>query len=94
MKAVKIYDILDTGEFQDEISMDLKDINIYALMGADHNVYLKRNSKFGFDLEVINDEDNVIYEGGELHPYAVDSLASFCRCFLHGYSSLLDGELE
>ena len=73
--------------------MKIKDINIHQLMGIDHDVHIKRNSKFGFDLEIINDEDKVTYEGEGIHPYAIESLASFCRYFLHGYSNLLDGDL-
>ncbi len=94
MKAVREYDIISDDQFQDEMDMKIRDINIYELMGLDHDVYIKRNSKFGFDLEIINDEEKITYEGKELHPIAVESLATFCRCFLHSYSNLLDGELS
>ncbi len=94
MKAVREYDIINHDQFQDEMDMKIRDINIYELMGLDHDVYIKRNSKFGFDLEIINDEEKITYEGKELHPIAVESLATFCRCFLHSYSNLLDGELS
>jgi uncharacterized membrane protein YfhO len=93
MKPAQIYDILESGQFQDEIEMKLKDLNMYELMGIDHDVHIKRNDKFGFDLEIINDEEKIAYEHKGLHPIAVESLASFCRGFLHSYSHVLDGDL-
>lgn len=94
MKAVHECNIMNYSQFQEEIAMKLKDINIYELMGLDHYVHIKRNNKFGFDLEIINDEEKINYVNEQLHPIAVESLAQFCRGFLHSYSSLLDGEME
>ena len=93
MKTVQICDILDLQQFQEEIEMKLKDLNMYELMGYDHDVHIKRNNKFGFDLEIINDEEKIVYENSQLHPIAVESLATFCRGFLLSYSHVLDGDL-
>lgn len=80
---------------QEESSMyqTICDIKLYDLMGEDHSVWIRRNSRFGFDLHVANDEDlDVVIEKG-IHPFAIESLATFCRRFLHGYSRLMDEEL-
>lgn len=93
MITAQLYDIMDFDHFQEEMDMKLKDLNMYELMGLDHDVHIRRNNKFGFDLQIINDEEKITYEHKELHPISIESLAAFCRCFLHSYSSLLDGEL-
>jgi len=94
MNTLRKYDILTGHNFQDEDMIKaIKDINLYDLMGVDHEVHVKRNAKFGFDLEVTNDEESSTYVEKEIHPYAIESLASFCRYFLHSYSNVLDKEL-
>ena len=46
MKAKQNYDILSYNQFQDEMAMKIKDINIHQLMGIDHDVHIKRNAKW------------------------------------------------
>ncbi len=90
--AIK-YDILETyrdDNYQDDMTMveNLCKLSVYELGGIDHYVHLRRNKQFGFNLEIINEEDQVTYEEKELHPYALDSMVSFCRRFLDSYAHM------
>jgi len=53
-------------------------------MGEDHSVYIRKNSKFGYDMEVVRDETDESFTVN-VHDFAADSLAVFCRMYLHGY---------
>lgn len=94
MSAVLKYDILDTyhdDDYQDDVTMvkSLCEISVHDLGGVNHYVYLTKNKKFGFDLEIINEEDQVTYKDKEFHPYALDSIATFCRSFLRNYDHVM-----
>ena len=65
----------------------LEDLSIAELMGDDHSVWLSKNKQFGFILEIENDEGQTIIEKC-IHPYAAESLASFCRRYLNFYETL------
>lgn len=65
----------------------LEDLSIAELMGNDHSVWLSKNKQFGFILEIENDEGQTIIEKC-IHPYAAESLASFCRRYLNFYETL------
>jgi hypothetical protein len=65
----------------------LEDLSIAELMGDDHHVWLGKNKQFGFVLEIENDEGQTIIEKC-IHPYAAESLASFCRRYLNFYEQL------
>lgn len=60
------------------------DLTIEDLMSVDHDVWVKRTGN-GFKLEIENSEDQVTFNGEQIHPFAVDSLATFCRRFLMSY---------
>ncbi len=101
MNTAYKYDILDAGYedpvnelFQDEeMKKTLHDVSVSDLMGIDHTVWIKKNPRFGFDIEVQNDEDTYeVFQEKELHPYAIESLAEFCRRFLQSYSRF-EGEI-
>lgn len=63
------------------------DLSIAELMGDDHSVWLAKNKEFGFILEIENDEGQTIIEKC-IHPYAAESLASFCRRYLSFYEKI------
>jgi hypothetical protein len=95
MNAALKYDILETYQYeiyQDDMTMvePLCTLSVYDLGSIDHCVSLSRNKKFGFTLEVTNEEDQLIYTENELHPYALESMASFCRRFLHCYENVME----
>ncbi len=65
----------------------IHDLTVAELMGDDHSVWLGRNKEFGFVLEIENDEGKTIIEKC-IHPYAAESLASFCRRYLSSYETI------
>lgn len=80
--------------FQEDKHMhrSMNDFNLYDLMAIDHSVWVKKNEKFGFDLEIEDDEGQTIVHEKGIHPYAIESLAGFCRNFLHFYSNTQKAE--
>lgn len=87
---------LDNELFQDEeyMSKTLHAVSVSDLMGEDHSVWIKRNPKFGFDVEIQNDENTFdVFQESGIHAYAIEGFAEFCRRFLHSYSNLMDGGL-
>ena len=63
----------------------LNEITLYDLMAEDLTISVKKDDSFGFDVEIDNDKFDVIIEEKRIHPCAMESFASFCRYFLHGY---------
>ena len=84
-------DILNAELFQDELMpKTLGALSVYDLMGMDCSIYVKKNNKFGFDVEIESDEESFdTYQDKSIHAYAIESLAEFCRRFLHSYSKLV-----
>ncbi len=64
----------------------LTEITLYDLMAEDLTIWITKNSKFGFDLQIDNDENctPLVNEKG-VHPFAADSLALFCAQYLGSY---------
>lgn len=91
----EIYDDEALFHQDDEyMSRTINEITVSDLMGEDHNVWIKKNSKFGFDIEIQNNEEpgfplSVFIEKG-IHPYAIEGFAEFCRRFLHTYSHAME----
>jgi len=97
MNAVLKYDILENNkdyDYQEDTFMvePLCKLSVYDLGGTEHSVSLTRNKKFGFHLEIANEEEQISYQETELHPYALESMASFCRRFLNCYDNTIDDE--
>lgn len=82
-------DVLEAQYFQDERPMPktISELNLDDLMSEDYSVWIKKNSRFGFDVEISNDEQTYNdFAASGVHPYALEGLASFCRRFLQSYS--------
>lgn len=63
------------------------DITLEELMAEEFGVILKRHPKFGFNVTLVNEDDEeVIGEG--VHPCAIESFASLCRHFLSSLEAL------
>ena len=62
-------------------------ITLYDLMAEDLDVWVIANKKFGFDLQIDNEDGETIVDEKGIHPYAMDSFADFCRRFAHFYDS-------
>lgn len=66
----------------------MNNINLYDLMAEDFTVYMRKNSKFGYDLEIENEENEMVVEEEGINPCAIDSFADFCRQFLASYDRI------
>lgn len=62
-------------------------ITLGDIMGNDHTVYMKKNKKFGVDLEITDEDQNVVFEE-TIHQFCADSFADFCRQFLRHYDQM------
>lgn len=57
----------------------LKDISIYDLAAEDWYVYADKNITFGYDLNLLNDDEDSSVSFIRLHPVAAQSLAKTCK---------------
>lgn len=64
---------------------NLSELTVYDLMGEDYSIWITKNKKFGYDMEIEgeNPNDRVKIEG--IHNMAMDSFSDFCRRFLRFY---------
>jgi len=62
---------------------NISEITLYDLMADDHNVWLRRDKR-GYIIEIEDDEGNHTKEE-EIHPFAADGLADFCKRYLCAY---------
>lgn len=70
----------------------LETITLYDLMAENLDIWLTKNKKFGYDLEVDDEDYEPLIREDGVHPYAIDSFADFCRSFLKNYDSIANGE--
>jgi len=70
------------------MSRTIEDVTLYDLMAENFSVWVGKNKKFGFDLEIEGDDDTLTIEGSGIHPCAMESFADLCRRFLHFYDKI------
>lgn len=96
MYAARKYDILDAYHNDYDLDMHQEDeeiellcsvhsISLGDIMGEDHDVWIQKNSNFGFNIEIDDENSIPILKEKGVHPYAMDSLALFCKKFLNRY---------
>lgn len=68
----------------------INDLTLSDLMGDDFNVWISCNRQFGYNLYLEGDDTEMNEQG--IHPYAIESLATFCRNFLHDYEIVKNRE--
>lgn len=64
------------------------EITLYDLMAEDLDVWVCKNKKFGFDLQIDDENGETIVDEKGIHPYAMESYADMCRRFLHFYDAV------
>lgn len=72
--------------------MNMNNITMYDLMAEDLTIWVQRNKKFGFDLQIEGDDPNERIEINGVHSYAMESFSDFCRRFLHFYDKAKEVE--
>jgi len=60
---------------------EIGDITLEELMAEEFGVTVRKNPKFGYNVTLIDEDDEEIIGEG-VHPYAIESFASLCRRFL------------
>lgn len=72
---------------------DINEITLYDLMAEDLTIWIQRNKKFGFDLQIEGDDPTERIEINGVHSFAMESFSDFCRRFLYFYDKLKNEEL-
>lgn len=63
----------------------MENVSLYDLMAEDLDVWVSKNSKFGFDIQIDDENGESIIDEKGVHPFAADSFADFCRRYLASY---------
>tara|TARA_R110000868_G_C10972576_1_gene770465 strand:- start:1725 stop:1943 length:219 start_codon:yes stop_codon:yes gene_type:complete len=63
----------------------MENVSLYDLMAEDLDVWVTKNSKFGFDMQIDDENGKTIVDEKGIHPAAADSFADFCRRYLAFY---------
>ncbi len=69
----------------------IEEVTIGELMGEDHDVYLRKDKKHGFIFE-LDDENGELVTEENIHPFAAEGMAAFCRRYLHAYERVTKEE--
>lgn len=86
----QVYNPWDEIGLDDEpIRKGFEDVTLYDLMADDNFVWVGKNGKTGFLMEIENNESAEPYlrEVG-INPCAMESLAAFCRRYLSFYEKI------
>ena len=69
---------------------NMNDISMYDLMAEDLTVWVNKNKKFGFDLQIEGDDPTERIEINGVHSCAMESFSDFCRRFVYFYDKAKD----
>lgn len=69
----------------------ISQLTVYDIGADDHDVWLRKDSKFGFNIE-ITDEDGEVFINENIHPYAAEAMAHFCKRYLAAYEYVTQDE--
>lgn len=71
----------------------LESLSLYDLMAEDYTVWMTKNKKFGYDINIENDHfTDVVFNEHEIHENAIETFAAFCRNFLFCYDHIQNQE--
>ncbi len=63
----------------------LNQITLYDLMAEDLDIWISKSKKFGFTMQIDDENGNLLVNEDHIHPCAADSFADFCRSYLASY---------
>lgn len=66
----------------------LSEITLYDLMAEDIDVWMKTDEKFGINMQLSDEKGDIIVDDEHVHPYAMESLADFCKQYLRCYERM------
>ncbi len=70
----------------------MENITLYDLMAEDLDVWVGKNAKFGFDIQIDDENGKPLVDEKGVHPAAADSFADFCRRYLAFYDKASQNE--
>lgn len=73
-------------DYEPEPLPSLSALSLYDIMGEDHYMHLTKNQNGTYNIEVSDENAKPLVSDEHIHPYAIESLASFCKHFLNLYS--------
>lgn len=71
----------------------LTEITLYDLMAEDLDVWIGKNKEFGFVIHIDDENGDEVIEEKCINPKAAESLADFCRSYLHSYDRITAQEV-
>lgn len=66
----------------------MNDITLYDLMAEDLGVRITKNKRFGYDLQIDNENGVTIVNEQGVHPCAIESYVDMCRRFVCFYDKI------
>lgn len=89
MYTQREYDMMELPTFEqdDDAMKTAYSLSVADIMGEDHSVWLSKNKKFGFDIEIENEDGELVVKESGIHPYAVESFFLFCKRFIAVFES-------
>jgi len=69
------------------------EITLYDLMAEDLDVWLGGDNKFGYVLNIDDENGQELVNERGIHPFAIESLADFCRRYLACYNKITKSEV-
>lgn len=85
------WDEFDEDEEQMEMQRTIHDITLADLMGEEFDVFVGKNTKSGFVMDLDFENGSTSTEKC-INPAAMESLAHFCRSFLRQYDKIEEVE--
>lgn len=66
----------------------INSLTLYDLMAEDTDVWISKNSKFGINIEVDDENGEPLVRDQGIHNGAAESLALFCKSYLYAYENI------
>lgn len=63
----------------------IKEVSLYDLMAEDLGVWIKIDEKFGFNLQIDDENGDILMDEKNIHPFSAESFANFCGSYLLAY---------
>lgn len=65
---------------------NISELSLYDLMAEDLDVWIKPNAaRSSYDLEIDDECGSLLTKEEDIHPFAMDAFADFCKRYLRAY---------
>ena len=90
LKGVNVMTKIDNNKEKGMKSFET--MTLGELMAEDLELWLTKDSKFGFNLTIEDDKGELVLDEKGVHPYAIESFADFCRRYVAFYEKTQEQE--